>query len=328
MLRVGLTGGIGAGKSSVADRLTVLGAAVVDADRIAREVVAPGTEGLAAIREAFGDSVIGADGALDRPTLAAIVFAGIQARQRLEAITHPRIAALTEELIRQAERDLGPAGIAVHDVPLLVEKRMGAAYHLVVVVDAPAEIRVQRLITRGLSETDARSRMSAQADHDERHRAADAWLDNDGSLDALNDQVDRLWTERLVPFARNLIEARPPDPAPQALPAGPRRREAAARVVARLQRHLADRAAHIRTVRSQGTDGDGLPEPMGPIRLEVELAAGAAPGGPGAALLDLTPAGFVPAPTSLDPWAPDHVSADPGLAAEVRLRGPHERPGG
>lgn len=213
MLRVGLSGGIGSGKSTVSARLTELGAHVVDADRVAREVVEPGTPALAAIRDRFGADVI-TDGALDRPALGRIVFADQQARRDLEAITHPAIAARTANLMA-AVQATDPAGVLVHDVPLLVELGTSAEYHLVLGVHAPVEERVRRLVAdRGMAEADARARIAAQADDDARRRASDVILDNTGTREELVDAVDRLWRERLVPFARNLATGqRAPRPA-------------------------------------------------------------------------------------------------------------------
>ena len=195
MLRVGLTGGAGAGKSTVAARLKQLGALVIDADALAREVLAPGTDGLREVVSAFGDGVLRPDGSLDRAALAAVVFADPQRRRLLEAITHPRIAARTAHLVAAAPDD----AVVVHDVPLLVEKALAAAYDLVVVVDAPVEQRVERLVGRGLTEADARARIATQASRRERQAVADVWLDNDQSTDDLVAAVDRLWQERLVP---------------------------------------------------------------------------------------------------------------------------------
>lgn len=239
MLRVGLTGGIGSGKSTVAGRLAELGAVVVDADLLAREVVAPGSEGLAAVAERFGDDVLDDQGALNRPALGALVFGDDGARRDLEAITHPLIARRTAELFAAAPVD----SVVVHDVPLLVEKHMGPGYHLVLVVGATQQTRLRRLAaTRGMTEADARSRIGAQATDEQRRAAADVWLDNDGPRDALLSQVDRLWYERLVPFEANVrhrVRARRPervvlhDPDPT-WPAQ------AARLLARLQRVLGD----------------------------------------------------------------------------------------
>lgn len=205
MLRVGLTGGIGAGKSTVAAALADLGAIVVDADAISREVVAPGTEGLADIVAAFGDDVLDDDGALDRAALARIVFTDDDARTRLNGIVHPRVGARTAEIVTDAPDD----AILVHDIPLLVENGMGAAFALVIVVDAPVDVRVDRLTTaRGMPEDDARARIAAQADDDARRAAADVWIDNGGSGDDVVAQVRRLADERLTPFEENQREGR------------------------------------------------------------------------------------------------------------------------
>ena len=204
VLRTGLTGGTGSGKSTVARRLGERGAVVVDADVLAREVVAPGSEGLAAVVEEFGAEVLAPDGALDRAALAAVVFGDDARRRALEAITHPLIARRTGELVAAAPDD----AVLVHDVPLLVEKRMGAGYHLVVVVDAPVEDRVRRLVGRGMPEDDARRRIASQADDEQRRAAADVWLENAGTPQQLEQAVDRLWDERLVPF-RDLLAAGP-----------------------------------------------------------------------------------------------------------------------
>lgn len=201
MLRVGLTGGIGSGKSTVAQRFSALGAVVVDADVLAREVVAPGSEGLRLVVERFGPGVVSPQGALDRAALGALVFSDPQARRDLEGITHPLIARRTGELFAAAPED----AVVVHDVPLLVEKHMGPGYHLVVVVDADEEVRLDRLVdARGMDVEDARRRIAAQASGAERRAAADVWLDNGGSQAQLEADVDRLWHDRLVPFERNL----------------------------------------------------------------------------------------------------------------------------
>ena len=205
MLRVGLTGGIGSGKSSVAARLVERGAVLVDSDRIAREVVASGTPGLADVVAAFGDAVLDAEGALDRPALAAIVFGDPEARSRLNRIVHPLVRARSDELIAAA----ADSSIVVQDVPLLVEGRMAAHFPLVIVVHADVEERVGRLVEhRGMAESDARSRIGAQADDAARRAVADVWLDNSGSPDALAAAVDALWDGRLVPFAANLRAGR------------------------------------------------------------------------------------------------------------------------
>lgn len=189
MRRVGLTGGIGSGKSTVAAMFADLGAHVIDADAIAREVVEPGTAGLAALVDVFGADILTPDGALDRAALAAFVFADPSARARLNAITHPRIASRTAELVAALPDD----AVLIHDVPLLVELNMQSAYDVVVVVDAPDEVRVRRLVERGHTAEDARARIDSQAPRAQRLAAADIVIDNSGSLDHLKEQVMRAW---------------------------------------------------------------------------------------------------------------------------------------
>lgn len=206
MLRTGLSGGIGSGKSTVSARLAAHGAVVVDADRVAREVVEPGTPGLAQVVERFGPQVLGEDGSLDRPALGALVFADPRARRDLEAITHPLIQARSLDLFAAAPAD----AVVVHDVPLLVELDRGAGYALTVIVDVPEDERLRRLVqTRGMASDQARARIAAQADDEQRRAAADVLLDNSGSVEELHARVDALWHERLVPFERNLRLATP-----------------------------------------------------------------------------------------------------------------------
>lgn len=194
MLRIGLTGGIGAGKSTVARELERLGAVVIDADVLAREVVAPGSVGLAAVVAEFGEGVLRDDGALDRPALGRIVFADPAARARLEAVTHPLIAAETAR--RLAE--LPEGSVVVHDVPLIVENRLAGNYDLVVVVGADEQVRLDRLVRdRGMAREDALARIRAQATDAERRAVADVWLDNSGTEEELLARVRRFWTERV-----------------------------------------------------------------------------------------------------------------------------------
>lgn len=198
MLSVGLTGGIGAGKSTVARELARLGAVVVDADDVARAVVAPGTPGLAAVVAEFGPGILRPDGSLDRAALGRVVFADDGARRRLEDITHPLVAA---ESARRAEA-APPDAVVVHDVPLIVEKGLADRYDLVVVVGADEDVRVERLVrTRGVSHEDALARVRAQADDRARRAVADVWLDNSGTPEELLEAVRRLWVERLRPGA-------------------------------------------------------------------------------------------------------------------------------
>ncbi|WP_176445402.1 dephospho-CoA kinase [Blastococcus mobilis] len=195
MVRIGLTGGIGSGKSTVSALLAARGAVIVDADRIAREVVEPGTPGLARIVEAFGERVLASDGALDRAALAAVVFADPEARRRLDGIVHPLVRARASELAAAAP----PGAVVVHDVPLLVETGQAASYDLVLVVEADPATRVSRLVQRGLTAEDARARMAAQASDGQRRAVADVVLDNSGTPEQLAEQVDRFWVERIQP---------------------------------------------------------------------------------------------------------------------------------
>jgi dephospho-CoA kinase len=191
-LRVGLTGGIGAGKSEVSRRLAAQGAIVIDADLIAREVVAPGTDGLAEVVEAFGPELLGPDGGLDRERLGGIVFADPQLLGKLNAIVHPRVGARMLAL----EESAGPGAIIVHDVPLIAENNLASSYDLVVVVDVPPRLQLDRLVRlRGLTPEQAQARMAAQASREERLAVADMVLDNSGSLAELDRQVGDLWTE-------------------------------------------------------------------------------------------------------------------------------------
>ncbi|MFN8127690.1 MAG: dephospho-CoA kinase [Candidatus Nanopelagicales bacterium] len=188
MRRIGLTGGIGSGKSTVARMFAELGAHVIDADAVAREVVEPGTPGLAALVEEFGNGILDGD-RLDRTSLAQIVFEDEGARTRLNAIIHPLIGARTAELIAA----LPPDAVFLHDVPLLVELHLENAYDLVVVVDAPDDVRVSRLVERGLTEDDARARIATQATREQRLAVADVVINNSGDLDQLREQVRSAW---------------------------------------------------------------------------------------------------------------------------------------
>jgi dephospho-CoA kinase len=279
VLLIGLTGGIGAGKSAVAARLTARGATVVDSDRLAREVVAPGTEGLAEVVAAFGDGVLGGDGALDRPALGARVFGDDAARRRLEAIIHPRVRRRTAELVAAA----APDAIVVNDVPLLVEVGLAPTYHLVIVVDADEATRVERLVRdRGMAPEQAHARIRAQAGDAERRAAADSLLRNDADLADLHARVDALWHERLAPYEENVRLQHVPYPGASTSPAD------YPRIAARLRHVL-------------GTDQvsfDGGVVHVGSDRAEV-----------------LAPAGFPPLPDgrgwgSADPGRPARITVD------------------
>ena len=195
MLRVGLTGGIGSGKSEVSKRLAAYGAALIDADVAARAVVEPGTPGLGEITAVFGPQVLLPDGRLDRERLGQIVFADDGALAKLNAIVHPLVRERTQQLEQQATATLGPGGIIVHDVPLLAENGLQNGFDTVIVVDAPDDQRLQRLIeTRGMTAEHARERMAAQASRDQRLAIADIVVDNSGTLADLDQQVAEVWS--------------------------------------------------------------------------------------------------------------------------------------
>ncbi|GGW18806.1 dephospho-CoA kinase [Streptomyces capoamus] len=192
MLTVGLTGGIGAGKSEVSRLFVRHGAVLIDADRIAREVVAPGTPGLAAVVDAFGAGVLAVDGGLDRPRLGSIVFADPEKLAVLNSIVHPLVGARSRELEGAAAED----AVVVHDVPLLTENGLAPLYDVVVVVDASPETQLDRLVRlRGMTEEDARARMAAQATREQRREIADIVIDNDVPLDALEKRVAEVWDD-------------------------------------------------------------------------------------------------------------------------------------
>ena len=199
-LRVGLTGGIGAGKSTVAALLEAHGAVVTSADEISRDVVSPGSDGLAAVVAEFGDDVLTPAGTLDRRALGNLVFADDLSRARLEEILLPLIAAEA-----WARMEAVPAGrVAVYDVPLLVEGQMQDLFDLVVVVEADLELRLERLAERGMERGKALARIASQATDDERRAVADIVLSNSGSIDQLSADVDRLWSTRIMGSGTNV----------------------------------------------------------------------------------------------------------------------------
>lgn len=315
MLRTGLTGGIGAGKSTVARRLVERGAVLVDSDRIAREVVAAGTEGLGAVVDAFGDGVLGPDGELDRPALASIVFRDPDARRTLDAVVHPLVRARSDELVAAAGTDV----IVVQDVPLLVEGGMAPSFPLVVVVGVDAEERVRRLVrTRGMTEDDARARIAAQATDAQRRAAADIWLDNSADEDSTRRRADALWDERLVGFEENLRLGRPAAD-------GPPRLVAPDPAWAGQARRLADRIAAAAGPLARGVEHVGataVPGLEARDVLDLQLAVGSRLDAE--AVADrLAVAGFPSDPDA----GPDgagtlrvHRSADPGRPAVVLVR--------
>lgn len=237
MLRIGLTGGIGSGKSTVSEELARLGADLIDADKIARQVVEPGSEGLDAIEREFGSEVIAGDGSLDRAALAGIVFSDTARLKALEAITHPLIGKETARRFAEA----APDAIVVHDMPLLVETGQTDGYHLMVVVDTPEDVRLHRLVElRGMPEADARARIKAQATDEQRRAVADVLLDNSGDRDGLIAQIHQLWENRLVAYRDNVGAdrgVRRPDTVAICDP-NPRWTHDAARWIARIRHQL------------------------------------------------------------------------------------------
>lgn len=254
MLRIGLSGGIGAGKSTVSSTFAAEGGIVVDGDVIAREVVEPGTEGLAALVAAFGEDILLPDGSLNRPALAAVAFSDDDKRKTLNGIVHPLVGKRRAELI-----DAAPVGsVVVEDIPLLVESQMAPLFPLVVMVHADEDVRVARLVEhRGFSEADARARIAAQATVEQRQAVADVWLDNHGSADELAAAARELWEQRIVPFARNVQAGVPATVAPAVVSYDETWPEQARRIVARLNTacgHRAVRVDHIGSTAVPGLD--------------------------------------------------------------------------
>jgi dephospho-CoA kinase len=194
MIKVGLTGGIGSGKTEVARLLAALGAHVIDSDALARAALAPGTSELARVVAEFGPGVLRPDGSLDRAALAAIVFGDAERLATLNGIVHPYVAARAAEIMARLEESGTTDAIVVHDVPLLVEKQLASNYDLVVVVDTSEDTQLRRLVEiRGMSEPEARARMAAQASREQRRALADVIIDNTGGLEHLAEQVRLLW---------------------------------------------------------------------------------------------------------------------------------------
>ncbi len=327
VLRVGLTGGIGAGKSTVSKILSELGAVIVDADLIAREVVEPGTPGLAALVDAFGDGILSEDGSLNRPALASLAFADDTSRGTLNGILHPLIGARTMEQISSAPSD----AVLVQDIPLLVEGSMAPAFNLVVIVYVDEEERVRRLVgSRGMPESDARARIAAQANDDQRRAVADVWLDNSGEPGSLDDVVRDLWANRLVPFEKNLREGTVVRALPELTPADPSWPAQAERIIGRLSLASGDRARRIDHIGSTAVPGLDAKDVID-IQITVEHLGVADD-----LAEDLAAAGFPriehivaddPKPSYLggetDPavWAKRiHGSADPGRRANIHIR--------
>jgi dephospho-CoA kinase len=245
MLRIGLTGGIGAGKSTVSATFADCGGVVVDGDVIAREVVEPGTEGLARLVDVFGADILLPSGALNRPALAARAFGDSDKRATLNGIVHPLVARRRAEIIAAVSED----EVIIEDIPLLVESGMAPLFPLVTVVHTDAEERLKRLVEhRAMSESDARARIAAQATDEQRRAVADVWLDNSGSRGELVERARELWNQRILPFAHNLRERRTVPAPPILVPADATWPAQARRIVERLKTasgHHALRVDHI-----------------------------------------------------------------------------------
>ncbi|MFJ4026002.1 dephospho-CoA kinase [Paenarthrobacter sp. NPDC089989] len=325
MLKIGLTGGIASGKSLVAARLQELGATLVDADILARQVVEPGTPGLAQVVEAFGEGILAADGSLDRPALGAIVFEEPSKRQTLNSIIHPLVRASAAATLAAA----APGAIVVQDIPLLVETGQGSSFHLVIVVDAPDDLRIRRMVElRGMSPDEARSRMAAQAGREERLAAADVVLDNSGSRSAILGAVDSLWTERLVPFAGNLERNRraPRTTGPVLLESLPQWPLEAARLLSRIKAAIPAGVLSLDHVGSTSVPGLaakdvldlqlGVPDLGMADRLAPLLGAAGFPVVPHVTM-------DTPKPSKPDPsgWLKRfHANADPGRPVNLHIR--------
>lgn len=321
MLRIGLSGGIGAGKSTVSSAFADCGAVVVDGDVIAREVVQPGTEGLTALVEAFGRDILRPDGTLDRPALASIAFPDEAKRATLNGIMHPLVGRRRAELIEAAADD----AVIVEDIPLLVESQMAPLFPLVLIVNADVEVRVARLLEhRGFTEADARARIAAQATEEQRRAVADVWLDNSGSAEDLRQRALDLWQHRIVPFAANLDAGVPAVSEPRLVAADPTWAEQAGRIVKRLDTacgHQAVRIDHIGSTAVPGLDAkDVIDIQVTVASLDVadELAGVlAAAGYPRVG----TNTDDVPHTDDLTLWHKRfHASADPGRPTNVHLR--------
>jgi dephospho-CoA kinase len=324
MLKIGLTGGIAAGKSIVAGRLRELGAVLIDADVLAREVVEPGTEGLRLIVETFGSSVLTSEGTLNRPALGSIVFGDETKRAQLNSIVHPLVRERAAGMLAAAAAD----AVVVQDIPLLVETGQAPGFHLVVVVHAPQEVRIRRMITdRGMSLQEAEDRIASQASDGERRAAADVLLDNSGSREATLAAVDELWHTRLVPFAHNLQAGRTSRLArPVISDYNPKWPAAAARLCARIRAAVPEGILAVDHIGSTAVPGLAAKDI---IDLQVAVRSLAdADGFAGA----LAAAGFPaypgkwfdnPKPGHPDPghWAKRfHGSADPGRVVHLHIR--------
>jgi dephospho-CoA kinase len=261
MLRIGLTGGIGAGKSTVSATFNECGGIIVDGDVIAREVVEPGTEGLAKLVDTFGEDILAPDGALNRPALAAKAFVDDDQRAKLNGIVHPLVARRREEIIASVSGHPEKDTVVVEDIPLLVETGMAPTFPLVVVVHADEQTRVERLIKRGMDEADARARIAAQAPEEQRRAIADVLLDNSGSQEELVERARDLWHQRVLPLAHNIRTREVVRTPSNLVPYNPAWPDDARRIIARIQMACGPKALrvdHIGPTAVPGTDAEDV----------------------------------------------------------------------
>jgi dephospho-CoA kinase len=323
MLRIGLTGGIGAGKSTVSTAFAQCGGVIVDGDVISREVVQPGTEGLAALVDHFGHDILLPDGALNRPALAAKAFADEEQRARLNAIVHPLVATRRAEIVAAVAHDQ----VIVEDIPLLVESQMAPLFPLVVVVHADPDVRLHRLITiRGMDPADARARIAAQAKDEQRRRVADVWLDNSGSEGHLVEQARELWYQRILPFAHNLTTGTPAPESGLLVAADPNWPDQAARILARLNTscgHRAVRIDHIGSTAIAGLDARDVIDvqiTVASLEMADELADALRQAGYPRVDSVTADVRFADATDSALWHKRFHASADPGRPTHVHIR--------
>ena len=323
MLRIGLTGGIGAGKSTVSTAFAQCGGVIVDGDVISREVVQPGTEGLAALVDHFGHDILLPDGALNRPALAAKAFADEEQRARLNAIVHPLVATRRAEIVAAVAHDQ----VIVEDIPLLVESQMAPLFPLVVVVHADPDVRLHRLITiRGMDAADARARIAAQAKDEQRRRVADVWLDNSGSEGHLVEQARELWYQRILPFAHNLATGTPAPESGLLVAADPNWPDQAARILARLNTscgHRAVRIDHIGSTAIAGLDARDVIDvqiTVASLEMADELADALRQAGYPRVDSVTADVRFADATDSALWHKRFHASADPGRPTHIHIR--------
>jgi dephospho-CoA kinase len=320
VIRIGLTGGIGAGKSTVSAAFAECGGVIVDGDVIAREVVEPGTEGLSRLVDAFGDDILLPDGALNRPALAAKAFVDDEKRQLLNGIVHPLVARRREEILNSVHED----SVVVEDIPLLVETGLAPLFPLVVVVTADEETRVERLIKRGMDEADARARIKAQAPEEQRRAIADALLDNSGSQAELVKTARDLWYNRVLPLAHNIRTRECAPTVYQLVPYQPAWPDDARRIIKRLQIACGEKALRIDHIGSTAVEGmeakDVIDIQITVKTLDVADEVNAALANVGYPRRDHVTADW---PHTDDPalWRKQiHCAADPGRPANVHIR--------